>query len=269
MARGQRRPKVDSGLAIPATPPRPKALAGLVTDSGAQARPVFSFALADCGYDGAWGWHLLSDPESRSLLDLMCEMARLTWAEVRRQTAGGRLRHHSMRWRVSARRRDVGLWSLSTTTWPSECSGFGWTGQGAFGDMSAMASFTSCGGTPITRSTPQSPRRRSETQCRDAVVSPASSTVPHLLTISALRAEDQAPTRICRPSQGVLEADGPHTVDLESVRAHQVRAGVLESTCEGPHAPSALGEPCHGWHQGRGEPNLAHELSRLTRHPRR
>jgi hypothetical protein len=55
---------------------------------------VFSFALVDRRYAGAWGWHLLSDSDCRSLLDLMCEMGRLTWEEVRQQTAGGHRRHH-------------------------------------------------------------------------------------------------------------------------------------------------------------------------------
>lgn len=48
----------------------------------------------DRAYDGAWGWHLLNDPDARRLLDLMCEMATLTWQEIRDQVAGGHRRHH-------------------------------------------------------------------------------------------------------------------------------------------------------------------------------
>ena len=51
----------------------------------------------DRAYAGAWGWQRLAASDPLGLLNLMCEMARLTWQEVRKQTAGGHLRHHSQR----------------------------------------------------------------------------------------------------------------------------------------------------------------------------
>ena len=55
---------------------------------------MFSFALIDRDYDGGWGWHLLTDSESRRILDFLLEVAALTWTEVRNQTASGHRRHH-------------------------------------------------------------------------------------------------------------------------------------------------------------------------------
>ena len=45
-------------------------------------------------YKGAWDWNLLSEPDSRNALDFLCEMAALTWDEVRAQVADGPKRHH-------------------------------------------------------------------------------------------------------------------------------------------------------------------------------
>lgn len=95
MPRRDRRPKTDKRCNEPLGPQQPKALAALVTEDGRHNHPLFSFGLMDRAYDGAWGWHLLNDTDARRLLDLMCEMARLTWQDIRTQTASGHLRHHS------------------------------------------------------------------------------------------------------------------------------------------------------------------------------
>jgi hypothetical protein len=73
----------------------PRALTNLVDDDGRHAQPVFSFALVDRAFAGTWGWHLLNGDDATALINFMCEMARLSWPEIRRQRAGQHLRHHS------------------------------------------------------------------------------------------------------------------------------------------------------------------------------
>lgn len=73
----------------------PKAIAALVAKDGGQSRPVFSFSLVDHAYEGRWGWRLLDDSTASALLNFICEMAKLSWQEVRSQGASGHLRHHS------------------------------------------------------------------------------------------------------------------------------------------------------------------------------
>ncbi len=86
------RPKAIKGL-DPA-PKTPKALAKLISEDGQRLRPLFNLSLVDRTYSGIWGWHLLSDVDARRVLDLMCDMAALTWNEVRQQTSSGHKRHH-------------------------------------------------------------------------------------------------------------------------------------------------------------------------------
>lgn len=76
------------------SPNLPKALSRLTDADGIHTRPVFSFSLVDHQYSGEWGWSKLTDSDSKSLLELLREMARLTWTEVRSQVADGHKRHH-------------------------------------------------------------------------------------------------------------------------------------------------------------------------------
>jgi len=55
---------------------------------------VVSFSLADRGYEGEWGWGLLTQEDAHSLLHFLCDMAALSWDQVRAQNAGRHRRHH-------------------------------------------------------------------------------------------------------------------------------------------------------------------------------
>lgn len=94
MPQRDRRPKTDKRFNEQLGLQQPKALAGLLADDGRHNLPLFSFVLMDRAYSGNWGWHLLTQADALRLLNLMCEMARLTWREIRDQVAGGHRRHH-------------------------------------------------------------------------------------------------------------------------------------------------------------------------------
>lgn len=55
--------------------------------------PLFSFEHADREYEGNWSWATSSDADV--MLEFMCQVSKLTWAEIHAERfGGGNLRHH-------------------------------------------------------------------------------------------------------------------------------------------------------------------------------
>gem|GEM_PF-2340005 len=72
---------------------QPKTLSRSTDDHG-QSRPLFSFHHADD--KGSSPCAFAPQPEeAKGLIESICEMSKLTWREIRAQTADGRKRHHS------------------------------------------------------------------------------------------------------------------------------------------------------------------------------
>lgn len=94
MAKGKPRavtPTQGAGAKTPKTgPDEPR--------RGVQEYPTFSFRYADRAYNGDWGW--AEGDDLTQVIDFLCEMSNVTWAEIRNQVTSTkrqtRRRHHEM-----------------------------------------------------------------------------------------------------------------------------------------------------------------------------
>jgi len=92
---------------MPRTPKRPKAAHSKMSaekePKALLRRPgvadgkalILSFSFVDRAYEGTWGWPRGSeDPTTAAaLLDLLCDLSKSTWDELRGHTTGGRTGH--------------------------------------------------------------------------------------------------------------------------------------------------------------------------------
>lgn len=106
MARKAKRkpaPTATASKSIPAPPSSslagkqvPRRLRGVAKTSGNdEDHPVWRLSLLDHEYDGVWSWSGIDGPALRVIIDLLVQMERLSWKEIRAQmTGGGRRRGH-------------------------------------------------------------------------------------------------------------------------------------------------------------------------------
>jgi hypothetical protein len=85
--------KKKRSKAVPPPVPLPRQpKAGPLPTSPQRRRPVFSFTYADRATGNAWRFSPSSD-HAPELFQFLCEMAKLTWAEINAQQTGGKSRH--------------------------------------------------------------------------------------------------------------------------------------------------------------------------------
>src|ERR1022692_1498290 len=82
-------------LPVPAAPPRkklPRVLMG-VADGPVGSHPKWGLSLLDLDHAGSWSWGV-DEVTLRTIVAFLCSMERLTWTEIRAQTAGSKSGSH-------------------------------------------------------------------------------------------------------------------------------------------------------------------------------
>jgi hypothetical protein len=71
----------------------PKRLRGIAEIPGNdEDRPVWRLSLLDHEYNRDWSWRGIDGPTLLTIIDLLAQMERLSWKEIRAQITGGRRR---------------------------------------------------------------------------------------------------------------------------------------------------------------------------------